>query len=205
MGGKTWRPESSTGQICSIRFGKRKRDMVKQQQPVQNGDPKEKCPERRTWPRRVASKIPSLKSTGLFGDKEVRLINISRGGALVESEAIMRPGVTVCIRLVAADAVFLLRGRVTRSRISSLRGPVPSYESAISFTNDLSILVENADVLLRDPEPACAPPEGEPVTVEPGRGPASTADGQQPDAPTITASVPRSGPDLRQIFGLNNW
>ncbi len=177
--------------------------MANAQQPAQKGGRKDNPAERRTWPRQMASEIPSLKSNGLFGDKEVRLINISRGGALVESEAIMRPGVTVCIRLVAAEGVFLLRGRVTRSRISSLRGPVPSYESAIAFTTDLSVLAEELDALLGYPksgtdaerETAAPHPEGQPVTAEE----------QSPESPTITASVPRSGLDLRQIFGLNNW
>ncbi|MBP1597528.1 MAG: PilZ domain protein [Acidobacteria bacterium] len=159
---------------------------------------------RRRAPRLAPSAIPELKSARLLAGPEIQLINLSRGGALLESDTRIIPGANICIRLVAADAVFLLRGRVLRSRASQLRGSALVYECAIAFDEEFPLLPrseeEAPNVAEKNPGPsleeaAKAACDGWPAAA--GNDPA--------DPLTVTVPVPESGPDLRQIFGLNNW
>lgn len=112
---------------------------------------------------------------------DVHMINISRGGVLLETAEYMTPGMEAHVRLVAADAVFLLRGRVLRSRPASLHGSRLRYESAISFEGNGPVPV--------------------PTRVDPAAADLS----DQKAAYRVTAVIPRAGPDLHQIFGLNKW
>jgi len=177
--------------------------MVKRKYPERERDPKETVTEKRFSARMPPSTIPKLKSVRLVAGPEVTLINISRGGALIETEAHLVPSSSVAIRLVAADAVFLLHGRVLRSHASSFQGSALLYRSAIAFDEELTFLAEDQN----QPQVNAAPEEashqacaGEAVAPE---MPSKIAD--EPAVITIDIPVPPWGPDLRQIFGLNNW
>jgi hypothetical protein len=66
--------------------------------------------------------------------QEVRLLNVSRGGALVESGARMMPGARTELQLVGALRQTV-RGRIDRCRVTAL-DPV-RYEGAIVFEQAL--------------------------------------------------------------------
>ncbi|MBZ5496081.1 MAG: PilZ domain-containing protein [Acidobacteriia bacterium] len=178
--------------------------MVKRKQSVQEGEAK-RGRDRRTAPRQPPSVIPSLQSVELTNGNAVNLVNISRGGALVETEARMIPGVSICIRLVAADAVFMLRGRVLRSRALSLRGSTILYESAIAFNEELPLLAGEFDEPAVEKEPAAAFPAVEEAAASQPDSQPGTAVEERPIMFTLTVPIPPTGPDLRQIFGLNKW
>ena len=171
-------------------------------QPVREKDSKGVEIERRRWPRMPPSVIPSLKSTRLLVGTDVQLLNVSRGGVLLETEARMIPGTTICIRLVAADAVFVVRGRVTRSRASLMRGTALLYESAIEFDELLPTILNDAAAAAR--AESAAPPQNTKVAAGTLQGMPSPAEDKTAEF-TVTAAVPTSGPDIRQIFGLNRW
>ena len=177
--------------------------MVKPENPVREKESKEKVIEKRSSPRLPPSTISNLKSVRLVAGPEVTLINISRGGALIETEAHLVPHSSVAIRLVAADAVFLLHGKVLRSRASSFQGSTLLYQSAIAFDKELSILagVQNQPQVNAAPEEA-SPQACEEEAIAP---PVQPGIAEEPAVVTIDIPVPRRGPDLRQIFGLNNW
>lgn len=127
---------------------------------------------------------------------------------MLETEARMMPGAIICIRLVAADAVFLLRGRVLRSHASSFRGALLLYESAIAFDEEFPLLA-NDSAFLAEAAASAEPTEAAPQTQEaaansPEMKPVEDEE-YQPATFTVTIPVPESGPDLRQIFGLNQW
>jgi hypothetical protein len=129
--------------------------------------------------------------------KEARLLNVSRGGILLETASELAPGAAVFVRLVAADAVFLLRGQVCRTRQTLLRDADFRYESAVAFDGSF-------------PRPAAAAIAGqEELRVAPAGGPSAEETAgvraQCMPAYTVTVSIPRSGPELHQIFGLNRW
>jgi hypothetical protein len=171
---------------------------------LSGGGTKKLVVERRSSPRYGPSELPALKSAKLVDGPEARLLNVSRGGVLLETAEPMEVGRIVYIRLVAADAMFLLRGRVMRSRPALLRGANPHHESAISFDGNFPLPVE-ADSNFLAGEPAAAPPK----EAEPGLGQSrahpATPGAQQSTPCAVTAAVSRWGPDLRQIFGLNSW
>ena len=56
----------------------------------------------------------------VIGGPQVRLIDVSRRGAQVETTLPMRPGRSVTIRFVAADATLTLTGAVVRSSVAVL-------------------------------------------------------------------------------------
>jgi hypothetical protein len=172
--------------------------------PGPGGGKKTGVKDRRTSPRFSQTEIPNLQNAKLLDGSVARLINISRGGILLETAECMIPGGIVYLRLVAADAVFLLRGKVLRSRPSLMRNPNPIYESAVSFDGNFpKPVVASAGSVAA--EPTAIPPSGHESGVYEPEGQTAASGAQPPTAYTVTASVPRSGPDLNQIFGLNSW
>lgn len=159
--------------------------------------------DRRAAPRRPACSIPGLGAADIVAGPEVRLLNISRAGVLLESAGRLATGSHICLRLRAADAVFLLKGRVLRSRTITEGGRDLRYESAVAFDEDFVLL----DQALEE------------KTERAGSGPArrrrarakQATDGTQaPSRPggagaTIFAEAllaRRSGADLRRLLDL---
>lgn len=68
--------------------------------------------------------------------QEVVVLNLSRGGALVESPTRLAPGARTELQLFG-DLRRAVRGRVERCRVSSL-GPL-RYEGAIVFDHALEL------------------------------------------------------------------
>jgi hypothetical protein len=138
------------------------------------------------------------EGTGAPCGREARLLNVSRGGILLETASRLAPGAAILVKLVAADAVFLLRGRVCRTRQTLLRGADFRYESAVAFDDNY-------------PRPVEAAIPGSEGTLEfaPAGGVSAEATAgdrtQCLPAYAVSVSIPRSGPELHQIFGLNHW
>jgi hypothetical protein len=163
-----------------------------------NGESKPVIQERRASPRFTPSGAPEAIRAHLPSDQEARLINVSRGGVLLETTSQLAPGAVIFVRLVAADAVFLLRGQVCRTRPTLLRGTDLLYESAVAFDGNYPrpVVAANAG---QDPASDGSGASG------PLADTTAAAKVQGPAPYTVTASIPRSGPDLHQIFGLNHW
>ncbi len=96
--------------------------------------------ERRHTERFDRAEIPSLKNAGLVAGPDIRLINISRGGAMFETKNRILPGADICIRLMAMDALLFLRGRILESRASSRSGSDLIYQCRIAFDKEFSLL-----------------------------------------------------------------
>ncbi len=101
-------------------------------------------PSTRQWPRHKISEVPSLKGVTSNGGSELEVVNISRGGALLESDMRMRPGTKILLRVVTIEGVIQIAGHVLRSSIASLKG-IPRYQSAVEFENPLHILDDLSD------------------------------------------------------------
>jgi hypothetical protein len=93
------------------------------------------------WPRIPASELPDL-SVNLTTGPDIRLIDISRGGALFECSKRLVPASTVALRLVTPDGTHIVRGRVVRSRIVRLERGGLGYQAAIAFNETLQELKE---------------------------------------------------------------
>ncbi len=100
--------------------------------------------DRRRWPRRNLSDIPSLKSVILNQSTGIHVIDISRGGILLETEMQLRPQMKILLKIVTSKDVIKIPGCVLRSSIASLTGKL-RYQSAIAFEQPLDILDDLKD------------------------------------------------------------
>ena len=76
---------------------------------------------------------------------EIKLINISRGGALIETQTRVLPGASISLRIDMAEAVHIVKGRILRSHVHEV-GKIIAYRSAIAFDEDFTIFPSNRDV-----------------------------------------------------------
>ena len=109
--------------------------MLQKRQPVELKN----IANRRNAPRFDASAIPSLKSVHLVEKMGVKLINISRSGALIEAQERMSPGSSVSLQLVTKEKVYLLEGKILRSCVYAIDKEL-TYQCAIAFDEELTIL-----------------------------------------------------------------
>jgi hypothetical protein len=164
--------------------------------------------DRRNWPRIPAEALPNV-SAKLATGPDIRLVDLSRGGARFECEKRLLPGAKVALRLVTPDGTLVVRGRVVRSRIVRLERGGLGYDAAIAFNETLNEVLEESS----------SGPIGEPA--EQDGGPPETAEARDkddgaPEVPleswvppvelmTVTASVPQSSEELKEIFDGNDW
>jgi hypothetical protein len=94
---------------------------------------------RRQWPRLNPENIPFLKGITLNQGNEAHVVDISRGGALIETDVRLRPQMKIVFKVITTQGTFRITGSVLRSSIKSLQG-TPIYQSAIVFENPLTML-----------------------------------------------------------------
>ena len=102
-----------------------------------------KTEDRRTAPRFDPSVIPAFRYISRIGGSTIKLVNISRGGALVESRERISVGAGIALRLTTDEDVHFIKGRIVRSRTSPRMGRV--FQSAIAFREDLTIIPASTD------------------------------------------------------------
>jgi len=165
--------------------------------------------ERRNWPRIPAEALPNV-SAKLATGPDIRLVDLSRGGARFECEKRLLPGAKVALRLVTPDGTLVVRGRVVRSRIVRLERGGLGYDAAIAFNETLNEMIE-------EPSAAAAAAAGGESQVSAGSGAeAMDKDDGAPEVPleswvppvelmTVTASVPQTSEELKEIIDGNDW
>jgi hypothetical protein len=94
---------------------------------------------RRRAPRFDASAIPSLRSVHLGEGPGIKLINISRVGALIETHERMSLGSSVSLKFVTTEIVHSIKGRIVRCNADSI-DKVSACQCAIAFDKDFTIL-----------------------------------------------------------------
>lgn len=168
----------------------------------------------------------------LASGAEIRLLDLSRGGAQFECDRRFLPNSTISLRLVTPDGTFVVTGHVVRSRIVRLERGGLGYVVAVAFNELLQNLVEE------DPDPAAlatgtaspaSPAEPAEALAPLARSAAlhEAADSAVEDASsdvsaeeaaafeasvetapsmlTVTTSVTQSGDELRDLFNGNDW
>jgi hypothetical protein len=176
------------------------------------GKAKQDCAERRTSPRLPPDAFPSLSGAYLRGDSSVNLIDISTGGALVESEERLAPSTKICLKVVTTDGTFMLHGRVLRSTISQLKGG-PRYRSGIAFDREFPLRAGNSGLATSPGVEAAAEPQI-PLSVPPLQAELQqrlAANRTKPEAEeilTLTTCISQVAPNLQyhfQFSKINNW
>lgn len=193
-----------------------------------SGGTRERRQHRRLKPEELANLAARLASGA-----EIRLVDLSRSGAQFETDRRFLPNSTVSLRLVTADATFVVNGRVVRSRIVRLEKGGLGYNVAVAFNEILqSVIEEPAAQAAAMPPAAAATVSATPaiestilpdaseasdpqvVNAETMDDPALMAEAQALlDAPieespamlTVTASVAHTGDELRDLFNGNDW
>lgn len=169
----------------------------------------------------------------LASGAEVRLIDLSRGGAQFECDRRFLPNATVSLRLVTSDDVVVVSGRVVRSRIVRLAAGGLGYVVAVAFNEVLPGAIEGSAVAAQPPSDAPAATAAAAGMAVPAdavpSGPDPTAD-VEPDTPpvvsdisadevlafeatmelapamlTVTAAVDATADQLRDLFNGNDW
>ena len=96
---------------------------------------------KRQWVRLNPENTPSLKGIALNQGSTARVVDISRGGALIETDVRLCPQTKIGFKVLMEQGDFRITGSVLRSSIKSLQG-TPIYRSAIVFENPLNVLDE---------------------------------------------------------------
>jgi hypothetical protein len=113
--------------------------------------------ENRRRHRRIpASSLPALTAR-MSGGADVTLLDVSRRGVRLETNLHMRPGQTVCIRFVAADATVTLTAAVVRATVAHVESQGIRYETALSLAGDLLLCEQLHDAAMQDDTPDRAP------------------------------------------------
>lgn len=164
--------------------------------------------ERRTSPRIPASALPQLKARLLAGP-DVRLVDLSRRGVLLETHTRLLPGSPIRLKFVSEDATLVLKGAVVRSSVSTFGEQGLVYRTAVAFDEDISIF--DASLWEAPATPAARafprPGTGEIAMVPPideaGAAPAPQA--PDPGAPTVITLFADDREALRAMLAGNDW
>jgi hypothetical protein len=100
--------------------------------------------DRRLSPRRKLSDVPFLQSVTFNDGSEARVLNISRGGMLLETRVRLRPQTEILMKLATNGGTFETIGHVLRCSIASLK-TCPHYHAAISFEKPFRMMNRLAD------------------------------------------------------------
>jgi hypothetical protein len=181
--------------------------------------------ERRRWPRVSAERLAQVAAR-LSTGADVRLVDLSRGGARLETDRRMLPNSTIALKLLASDAQFVVTGRVVRSRVIRLSAGGLGYDVAVSFNEPLHQFSELPEagtatpprVQGATPAPivaAAVAPTPELATSDPGAAPLPIDDAATPQAGDddvwpitmihVTATVDRTSDELIDLFDESSW
>ena len=93
--------------------------------------------DRRAHRRLSASDLDWLQAVRLLGGTgyDVKLVDLSEGGALIEVDAPLRPGVTLTLEMIGPGVVAAVPLEVLRCYIANLRGETAIYRGACVFAH----------------------------------------------------------------------
>jgi hypothetical protein len=95
---------------------------------------------RRRHERLKASELPWLRAARLKYGSKLRVLDISQGGILFETDKKLNPDSDIVIELTGAENVIVAPSRVLRCRVASL-GEILSYQGACAFKRPLPMPV----------------------------------------------------------------
>jgi hypothetical protein len=94
--------------------------------------------DRRAHPRLTPRELQWLRETRLKYGPGVRLIDVSAGGALVETHLPLRPESELMLELIGRHSETIVASQVIRCHVAALRGGV-LYHGACAFTRPLDV------------------------------------------------------------------
>jgi hypothetical protein len=100
------------------------------------------APDRREARRMEAAEEHRIMSASVRPGHRVRLVDVSSGGALVETNHRLLPGTTVELQLESGTKRASVPGRVVRCAVVRLRPTWVCYRGAIAFDRHLPWFVD---------------------------------------------------------------
>ncbi len=90
--------------------------------------------ERRSSPRRRAGECGWLQSARVRPGRDVIVLDLSTGGALVEAAVRMMPGASIVLHLIGVGCHHTVRGTVLRCYVAAIdRATGVRYRAALGF------------------------------------------------------------------------
>ena len=101
--------------------------------------------ERRASPRRTRAECAWLVAARLRPGRDVRVLDLSTGGALVEAASRLMPGAPIVLHLVGVRGHHTIRGTVLRCYVSAL-DPLTGvrYRAALVFDQCFAVPASDA-------------------------------------------------------------
>jgi hypothetical protein len=100
--------------------------------------------------RWMSADLPWLSGVKLSWGLDVRLVNISNTGILIESGTKLTPGMEAIFRLSWPDDDLTLPARVVRSGVAAVDATGVCYQTAAAFERTLSVFTPNQTLLAVD-------------------------------------------------------
>jgi hypothetical protein len=100
--------------------------------------PSSSVSDRRQYRRFAARELPGLRSARIKFGPNVALVDVSSGGALLETDARLQPESEALLELVGSAGQAVVPFRVVRCQIAALNGP-PRYLGACAFKQPLDL------------------------------------------------------------------
>ena len=161
---------------------------------------------RRQYIRLKPAAVPFLKSVAFNQGFEAQVVNISRGGILLETDVRLRPQMKILLKLVTTEGVIKMEGQIIRSSISSLNG-VPRYQSAIAFEHPFHML-DDLSAELEEQNQESLPVSTTPSVIDTSGGsmPKEFIPGSHLDRDSVILTVvAQEGMSAQDMFDLNDW
>jgi hypothetical protein len=98
-------------------------------------------PGTRRWPRFRISEVPSITGVSSNAGSRIKVVNISRGGALLQTNERAAPHTKIQLNFATSEGVIQLTGFVLRSSVSSPKG-MPQFQAAVAFDRPLRVFDE---------------------------------------------------------------
>lgn len=95
--------------------------------------------ERRAWPRVSTAERMEMASGRLCPGRSAQIVDVSPGGALIETDWRLLPGMRVELQLGEPVALYRVRGRILRCHVTLLDRDRIRYRGALAFEDQLAI------------------------------------------------------------------
>ena len=120
--------------------------------------------ERRAEPRMRRAEEHGIESASIRPGRDARVIDVSAGGALVETMHRLLPGSSVELHVQFVSFRTTARGRVVRCTVNGVRPTTVCYRGAIAFDRHLPWFINDHR---RCSETSCAERPAHPCRAEP--------------------------------------
>jgi PilZ domain-containing protein len=100
--------------------------------------------DRRRSARWVPGPTDALSRIRLRAGRELAVVNVSAGGALVEGTTRLLPGTHVEVHVTGAQGRVLVRARVVRCAVWTVTADVVTYRGALAFSAPVDLVPDEA-------------------------------------------------------------